>query len=114
MENVFAAFAQFDNDVRAQRARRAVAAGEEQETIRRDLNDAGLRTLRGNPISRSTFSRTLRSPVYGGRVVIPRLGIDEPASFEPLVDPALRGVVQARLDGRPQPMNTRYFGHLRG
>ncbi len=139
MKNMLAATAQFDNDVRSQRTRRAmiarvesggwpvqppigytggeggllghdpvrgplvhqafvrIARGEEQETVRRDLNEAGLRTGRGNPVARATFHRLLRNPVYMGRIVIDKLGLDCQASFEPLVDAGLYGAAQVRL-----------------
>ncbi len=139
MKNMLAATAQFDNDIRSQRTRRAmiarvqaggwpvipplgytkgeggllghdpvraplvrqaferIAAGEDQETVRRDLNTAGLRTRRGHEVPSSTLNRMVRHKCYMGRIVIDGLGLDCPAKFEPLISPVLFGVVQQRL-----------------
>jgi hypothetical protein len=71
-----------------------VAAGEEQEAVRQDLNAAGLRTRRDNEVLKATFNRMFRTQCYMGRIVIDGLGLNCPAKFEPLVSPALFGVVQ--------------------
>lgn len=49
------------------------------------------------------FQRLLRNPVYSGRVVVPRWGIDVEGAFEGLVSEELFNRVQAVLDRRAVP-----------
>lgn len=49
------------------------------------------------------FQRLLRNPVYSGRVVVPRWGIDVEGAFEGLVSEELFNRVQAVLDRRALP-----------
>lgn len=146
MENVLASFAQFDNDVRGQRAREGLAAkarqgywigmppvgyrrgsinghlepdgdradfvreafervavgGESIESILTSLIARGFTTSRGNPVTRTTLHRALRNPIYAGRVVMPKLGIDTEAIFEPLVRTELFDRVQRQVVTAPQ------------
>ena len=69
--------------------------------------EIGLRTKAGKAIPRSSLHRTLRNPIYYGRILWN--GEDLPGSHEPIVTPELWRRVQAVLDGRTveQPAKTR-------
>jgi site-specific DNA recombinase len=147
MENVLAAVAQFDNDVRAARTRdgmkAALATGRwvqrpplgfskprlrdggpslihdpvsgplvakafemiatsdmTQAEVLGHLTAMNLTTQRGKSLSRQTFGKLLRNPIYTGRMLVPKLDFDGPGDFEPLVSDELFRRVQEILDGR--------------
>lgn len=69
-----------------------------QEVLRR-LEDAGLRTRKGNRVPYSTWAANLRRPVYCGRIVVPEWAIDVQGAFVPLVDEVTWRRVQVRAFG---------------
>ncbi len=74
-----------------------------QAAVLETLTALGLRTKRGKLLRPQEFAKSLRKPVYGGRVVCEKLGVDEQGDFEPLVDQKTYQQVQRRLDGgRPR------------
>lgn len=83
-----------------------VAQGDHTQTeIVEILNDAGLRTKRGNPTSRQTFNQLIRNPLYMG--IIEQDCYDPPISvpgdFEPIVDRVTFERIQAQLNGHKSP-----------
>ena len=144
METMLASFAQFDNEVRAQRTREGLRARAEQglwttrppigyvrvvddlgnsnlvpdpdrspfvrtafelvakgttavEDVRKRLITEGFTTGSGRAVAAQTFHRMLRNPVYSGRVVVAKLGVDVPAAFPALVSARTFAAVQQRL-----------------
>lgn len=69
-----------------------------QEVLRR-LEDAGLRTRKGNRVPYSTWASTLRRPVYCGRIVVPEWAIDVQGAFVPIVDEVTWRRVQVKAFG---------------
>ncbi|MDR3686103.1 MAG: recombinase family protein [Coriobacteriia bacterium] len=69
-----------------------------------ELNAAGLRTLRGNPVRSNTLNMLLRNPFYMG--VLRYGGETFTGSQTPLVSPALFEKVQAAF--KPNKINTRH------
>ena len=74
------------------------------------VNLLGLRTTRGNALSKQSFGRMLQHPLYMGRVRNDEWGIDEVAEFSPIVDEHTFFRVQAALRdselvGKPKTRN---------
>jgi len=61
---------------------------------------AGLRTKAGMPISSQSFWALLRNPIYAGRVVVAKWGVDRDGDFEPIVAASVFRRVSARLAGK--------------
>lgn len=57
---------------------------------------------RGLSIPRETFSRMLHSPLYCGRIVAPKWGVEGRASFRPIVSEETWRKAQEALSGAPQ------------
>ena len=79
--------------------------GRTQVEVLEIVNDAGLRTRTGKPVSRQTFNQLLRRPLYMG--LIEQDCYDPPVSvpgdFEPIVQAKTFERVQTRLDGYKNP-----------
>lgn len=88
------------------RAFRAVAFGARVNDVVAELQEHHLLGARGERVAHTTLHRILRNPIYKGRLVLPRWGIDREAAHEPLVDTATWARVQRRLsapeDGQPR------------
>jgi site-specific DNA recombinase len=63
------------------------------------VNELGLRTSKGEPISIQTFTRVLSNPLYAGRIVVPRWQVDVAGTFKPLIDSEVWWKVQNVLVG---------------
>lgn len=146
MEGILASFAQFDNDVRAERttagmiealsrgrwtfkaplgylkgeggrsepslmldperapiiaeAFRAVARGDVASEALAWATEAGLRTTRGKNVSPQTWIRLLANPIYSGRVVVSKWGVDAIGDFDAIVSRPVFLAAQAVLKGR--------------
>ncbi len=70
------------------------------EQIRREITTRGLLTKKGKKVSAQTFNQLLRKPVYSGRIVVPRWGIDTKGNFEALVAEGVFDAIQRRLSGK--------------
>ena len=157
-ESLFAAFAEYDNSVRAERTVAGMQANLERgrwthqppvgyrkpssipgapslepdpemaplvarafdlmetgsfttQEVLEELTSLGLQTRRGKPLLKQSFSRLLRNPIYRGRVVVPKWGIDLPGDFEPIVSNEVFASVQAVLDGRRPRIEERRRDH---
>jgi len=73
-----------------------VAAGESKDKVLRELTTLGLRNRHGNSVSRQTFNALLKNPLYAGRVVSPKFGIDCPGDFEAILSVDLFHAVQKK------------------
>jgi site-specific DNA recombinase len=82
-----------------------------REQVLRRVAQLGLVTKKGKPLSSQTFSKTLRKPVYAGRIVVPEWSIDVPGKFQPLVTQAVFDKVQAILSGRTVAIAPRARSH---
>ena len=84
----------------------------------RHVVSLGLRSKTGGGIGPETLRGLLTNPLYYGRVVLPKWGIDVQGDFTPIIDKALFDRVQAIRAGRapravPRKRNNRLFP-LRG
>ncbi len=61
---------------------------------------AGLRTVKGNKVSLSTFSRLLGNPLYVGQIAVPGWGQRAKANFAPIVSQVIFDRVQSVMAGR--------------
>lgn len=75
-----------------------------QQEIVDHLNQLGIRTRFGGPLSRQSLAYLLRNPFYAGRVVLPKWGVDTQGLHPPLVDELTFSRVQARLAGGGQAL----------
>jgi len=82
------------------RAFEAIGRGEPVSDVLRRSNAAGLTGARGRPLSLQTFRMLLRSPLFAGRIEIPKWGINCSGDFAPIVDEDLFRRVQVRLAAR--------------
>ena len=73
-----------------------VALGEPKEAVLKELNVLGLRTRSGKSVSKQTFNSILKNPLYVGRVVSEKFGIDCVGDFEPIVTLEIFKAVQDR------------------
>jgi site-specific DNA recombinase len=76
-----------------------IADGTRVSDVLRQINAAGLKGVSGRPLSLQSFRSILRNPLDGGRVKVPKLSVDRPVDFEPLVGESVFRCVQRRLDG---------------
>ena len=58
-----------------------------------------------------SFGKMLSNPLYMGRVVVPKWGLDHPGDFEALVSPELFESVQAVINGRRPTKESRSLDH---
>ena len=65
----------------------------------------------GKFLRSQTFSKTLRKPVYAGRIVVPEWDIDISGKFQPLVIQAVFDKVQLILHGRAAALTPRVRCH---
>ena len=72
---------------------------------------AGLRTLRGKPVSKQTFTQMLRNPVYAGWVQVEGWGDRQRGDFEPLVNQELFDTVQSVLSGKSASVTPHLRSH---
>jgi site-specific DNA recombinase len=70
-----------------------------QEVIAR-VTEAGLLSRKGLRLSRQSFGKLMRNPIYIGKVESRDYGVSTRGDFEPLVDEATFYRAQAVLDGR--------------
>ena len=77
-----------------------VAAGEPKDKVLRELTTLGLRCRNGNNVSRQTFNAMLKNPLYAGRVVSPKFGIDCTGDFESIVPIEIFHAVQKKKRGQ--------------
>ncbi|HEY2933112.1 MAG TPA: recombinase family protein [Acidobacteriota bacterium] len=70
------------------------------DTLGDELFRLGLRTRRGNEVSRNGLSTILRNPFYTGVIRLRRTGEHFPGVHEPVVSKALFDSVQSVLDGK--------------
>ena len=78
-----------------------MASGEyTQEEILQELTKKGVRSRKGEKLSKQTLHGLLRRPVYSGRIMVEEWGIDVQGSFTPIVSPELFKRVQMVLDGK--------------
>ncbi len=82
-----------------------------REQVLRKMTQLGLRTRKGKGLSSQTFSQTLRKPVYAGRIVVPKWGIEVQGKFQPLVTEAVFNRVQALLLGKTVSVAPRARSH---
>ncbi len=75
--------------------------------ILRHVNQLGLKTAKGKPVTPQTFQKTLQNPIYKGVIHLPEWDFTGPGSFTPLVDADLFDRVQDILTGR-RPSLTEY------
>jgi site-specific DNA recombinase len=68
--------------------------------VLRQVNDLGLTTRKGRPLSVQTFHKILANPIYAGWVTIPKWGLKFSGSFESLVSQHLFDTVQDVLRGK--------------
>lgn len=71
-----------------------------KQTVLAMVNAAGLRTVKGKLMSKQTFEKMLRNPVYAGLLVVDKWGERRRGDFEALVSQELFDRVQALLDGK--------------
>ncbi|MFB3778482.1 MAG: recombinase family protein [Bryobacteraceae bacterium] len=57
----------------------------------------------GRPLSAQTFDKLLRNPLYVGYIVIPSWKLAAKGTHEPIVEPELFELVQARMNGDATP-----------
>jgi DNA invertase Pin-like site-specific DNA recombinase len=79
----------------------------QREQVLRKVNAAGLRTRKGKKLSSQTLCNMLKNPLYSGRIVVPRWGIDRPGNFKPIVSEALFLQVQGVLAGKGKGVEVR-------
>ena len=155
-EGIFAAFAEYDNSVRAERTVVGMQAALERgrwthqppigyrkppkttdgpsleqdrlraplvarafalmatgnytrEEVRAEVSALGLRTRRDKPVSKQSFFRLLRNPIYRGRVVVPSWKVNFPGDFEAIVEEEVFAAVQAILAGRSASKEDRRY-----
>jgi hypothetical protein len=75
----------------------AAASGVSQVKILEMIRSSPGFKSRGTIVSRQAVSKMLRNPVYAGRMVVKRWGIDEPGDWEAIVSIALFDKVQKAL-----------------
>jgi site-specific DNA recombinase len=68
--------------------------------VLRVITSHGLQTAKGKPLSPQTFQKMIENPIYAGWVAIPKWGIVERGSFQPLVTQDLFDQVQDVLTGK--------------
>jgi len=61
-----------------------------------------LRGAAGRPLALQSFRSILRNPIYSGRIVLSKWGIDRTGDFEPLIGESVFRRVQRRLSGRSE------------
>ena len=76
-----------------------------------EVTGLGLATLRGASVSLQSFGTMLSNPLYMGRIVVSKWGIDVAGDFEPLVSVDLFESVQAILKGRAPNKESRNRDH---
>ena len=71
-----------------------------KEHVRERVNAQGLKGVDGNPLSRESFARMLRNPLYSGVLAVQGWDISSQGKFTPLVDRETFRHVQDILAGR--------------
>ncbi len=74
-----------------------------ERELQRQLASRAFTMPNGKPVSLQTISKTLRNPIYCGRVALPGWELSALGDFEPLVSEELFDLVQARLGGGGRP-----------
>jgi site-specific DNA recombinase len=77
------------------------AEGRPEHEILTTLTALGLRTEKGNRVSKQFFAQILRNPIYAGWIAYKPLGERYKGDFHPLVSQELFDQVQRRLRGNP-------------
>lgn len=78
-----------------------VSTGSSESAARERVLSLGLTSrLNGRPVSRQTWNRVFRNPVYRGRLVMAKWDLDVEGDWEPLVDDRTWLRTQDVLDGR--------------
>lgn len=77
-----------------------VSKGETKASALAKVTALGLRSVGGNPLSQETLRKLMLNPLYMGRIVIPRWGIDVVGDWKPLVTETMFQKVQSVLAGR--------------
>ncbi|MEM1203299.1 MAG: recombinase family protein [Acidobacteriota bacterium] len=71
-----------------------------QSDVLSRLNAQGFRKRNGKPWDRQTLRKVLTNPLYMGRLLLPKWGVDRPGDWEPLITERTWYTVQRELDGR--------------
>ena len=79
-----------------------LAAGRSQEDVRLIVNNEGLQTHRGKPVSAQTFNKLVRNPFYCGVLVSLKNGERSKGLHQPLITEELFERAQRR--GKPSPL----------
>jgi site-specific DNA recombinase len=79
---------------------RIASGASTQAQVLDEMTALGLRTRKGRALSKQKFSKVLRNPIYCGRVVVPKWGIDVRGEFDPIVSTELFAAVQLVLMSR--------------
>jgi len=82
-----------------------------QASLLRRLNALGLTTRGGSPVSRQTLKRMLRNPIYKGRIVEPKLDVNAPGDFDPIVQEELWDRVQTQLSRKGHKPSSKALDH---
>ena len=77
-----------------------VARGEVKSKVLEELNQLGLKTKNGKPMSKQSFNLLLKNQVYVGRIVSKKLEMDCPGDFEALVPIRVFEAVQLSFNGK--------------
>ncbi len=73
--------------------------GASQSSALREVTSLGLRRADGSMVPLQAVGRILRNPLYAGRIVVAKFGVDTQGKFEPIVSPELFDAVQIALSG---------------
>jgi len=71
-----------------------VAIGQLKDDVRKELFTFGLKSSTGRPLTPAMFNSMLANPIYKGRIVSEKHGIDVEGNFEALITPELYEAVQ--------------------
>lgn len=82
-----------------------------QVEILRHITAAGLARRNGKPLALQWFNKTLRNPLYAGRIEVKRLGENPCGNFEPIVPPVLFDEVQMILMGKRKRLGVKQRLH---
>ena len=74
-----------------------VSNGEGKSQVLSDLNRMGFKTREGRPVSQQTFNAMLKNPLYSGRVVSEKFGIDTKGDFAAIVPEECFELVQRSM-----------------
>jgi site-specific DNA recombinase len=93
-----------------------ISTGHKQSEALKIVTDAGLRTMKGKPVTAETFSRVLRNPIYYGRICPPSMNLHDcegvvgvQGLHQPIISEQIFNLVQQILAGKKPVVVHQHF-----